>query len=490
MLAQFGFVISALAAAQSDEPQASAQPVPVVTTAESFEGAPRQTQKRQKKRQDLTVEEQIDKHIQFARTGSARIRPQAANKLVRLGEPAAQRLLQVTGKNTEQLALLGTSLIEVLGMFENQELRAKLWPAIDDSEFPWRPASARSLAYAPQPAERARFISYLNDPIAPVRVACLDALFRLTVAPDPTVKRTDEEKAVHETDKLQFLRLAADQLDDENDVVRRRAAILLDARGHRRALLWLVEDMKRDDAFFDRPSGLMARYESSRLLRERGINVDAYVPELPTKAVAGSTTGDNSVALAAITKAITGDADKRARTFTETEQAIVPREVPPIAQAVASTPEALLGLELKSCRRGDFFLRWTADDLLLIGDGNPAVLQLPEGTTAKLIAASRDTQLETGDSVFWGQPGCDSEQYRMPRIGDAPQGLQHLTIAKGEEKVVDLRPGAVRQLGAAMLASLPKAAEGAQDPRIQDLRLRVEAAFASIGGSVVPKAKD
>ncbi|MFT6110083.1 MAG: HEAT repeat protein, partial [Planctomycetota bacterium] len=214
----------------------------------------------------------IDTYLGHARGGSAVIRPQAANRLVRIGEPAAKRILEVAGKTNEQLALLGTSLIEIFGAFENSpsgdKLRQRLWPVIEDSEFPWRPAAARGLAVLPQASEMERFVRYLDDPIAPVRLSALDALFKLTEGAEG-----DARKA--------YLQHATARLSDESDFVRREAALQLHARGHGHALLWLLEDMKRSDMFFGAPFGKMARYEAMRGLMSRKIELGDYNPELP-----------------------------------------------------------------------------------------------------------------------------------------------------------------------------------------------------------------
>ena len=432
-----------------------------------------------------TEAERIDQYLRHARTGSARIRPQAAQRLLRIGAPAAERLLEVSGTKPAELAVLGTALIEIMGRFDNPELRGRLWPAIDDSDFPWRPAAARSVASSPLPAERARFIELLDDPIAPVRLAALDALFRMTVAPDPAKPRDENKIAEDEAHRRAFLGFAAKQLRDENDVVRRNAAVLLDARGHGRALLWLVEDLARTDMFFDKPTGLMARYESSRMLRERGIDLGDYVTELPPAQVAGGPKENNAAALAALRKQIEKRAAAMLNKVAEADRGIVPSTIPEVARAVPAVEGAVLGLELKSCRRGDFFLRWTEDDVLLVGDGNPTRIQLPKGTTAGIVKVSLDAQLETEGNVFWGQPGCDVESYRMPRASGPADVPQQLIVSKGEERVVDLRPGALRRLGEAMAASVPAgdSLEG-DDPRTRDLAARVHAAFASIGGPV------
>ena len=429
-----------------------------------------------------TEAEMVDRHIRFARTGSARVRPQAAMRLVTSHKDTApERLLEVVGDTPDQLALLGTALIEVLGMFENDELRSKLWPAIEDADFPWRPAAARSLAFDPKDSEWERLKLYVDDPIAPVRVAALDGLFRLTVAQDPTEKLSAAERATVDERALEFLRIAADRLDDANDIVRRRAAVLLDARGHGRALLWLVEDLARVDQFFDRPSGTMARISAAQDLRDRGVDLGAYVAMYPPS----GGEENNSEALAVIESAVR----ERARTMTaklpKIQRGIVPKELPEVARAAPPVENAVIGLELKSCRRGEFFLRWTDDDELIVGDGNPARIELPEGTTERLLDAARAAQRET-EGIMFGQPGCDIETYRVPRLaGDEGRGPQQYIISKGAERVEDLRPRSLTKFARALAESLPSS-DGirSSDPRTRMLAERVRGAFESIGGPI------
>ncbi|MEC8494011.1 MAG: HEAT repeat domain-containing protein, partial [Planctomycetota bacterium] len=159
--------------------------------------------------------EKIDTFIRHARTGSAVIRPQAAERLVRIGAPAAARLYELSGDSTEELALMGTALVEVLGQFDHPELRAKLWPALEDADFPWRPAAARSLAWAPTVDEWERLEGYLDDPIAPVRLAVLDGLFRISQFEG----EEPEAKALQARRKRVFLDHAVSALHDENDMV-------------------------------------------------------------------------------------------------------------------------------------------------------------------------------------------------------------------------------------------------------------------------------
>jgi hypothetical protein len=415
------------------------------------------------------TDEQVDKLIRSARTGSAIIRPQAAERLVQVGKRAADKLDAVAGDSNRELAALGTALVEVLGKFGDDRLRGRLWPAIEDSEFPWRPAASRSLAHAATADEWERFEGFVDDPIAPVRLACLDALARIS-ADGP-----DERKAA-------FLRHAAAQLSDENDVVRRNAALHLDRRGHGRALLWLFEDLKRTDTFCGSPTGEAARYASLYAFEDRGIALGDYDPDDPS-------TKKSVAALESLRARLVQRAAGMEKALPAAERTLVPREIPAIARASGPLAGIRLALQLRSCRRGDFYLRWTEDDHLVVGTGNAARVPLKEGATKALIEAAARTTEATGKDVYWGRPGCDMEFFTVPRPGGAKDDPLQLILSKDEQPMDNLRPRALTTLGAAMAASIPSDDELDQDdPRTRELAARVRAAFASIGGAVPPTA--
>ena len=120
-----------------------------------------------------------------------------------------------------------------------------------------------------------------------------------------------------------------------------------------------------------------------------------------------------------------------------------------------------------------------------MGYGNPARIPLPEGTAARLVAHSKETQTEVGAKVYWGLPGCDVESYRMPRATGPADLPQQLIVSKDERPAPDLRPAALSALGAALAASIPNdTALTATDVRTRELARRVRECFASIGGSI------
>lgn len=394
---------------------------------------------------------ELDRLLEAAREGRAVVRPQAARRLVRYFEglegadqraAVLERLREECGDTIGELAAQGPALIEVLGELGDEDLRARLWAALDDPEFPWRPYAMRSLAESARPGETERFLAYCADDVAPVRAAALGAF----------------EDAAQEP----IAAAATARLADEDDRVRRAAADLLARSGEERALYHLVEELRRTDTFLDRPTGEQAAYEARRLLGEHLEAALAYDPAKPPD-----------------------DAANRA-VLRELEQAIEQRsgapapELPSAAQAGGPIEGVVLGLELRSCRRGEFFLRWTRSDELLVGLGNPARVPLPAGTAERLLATAAERLAELGDRRFHGEPGCDVEHFHWR---PDPAGSSAVwVVSKGPETVEGLRPEALGRLYARLLETLP--AGSATDPRLDHLRSRAEAAARSIGGAL------
>ena len=378
----------------------------------------------------LASADELERLLRDAREGAPVVRPQAAQRLVALGQPAAERLLAECGEGPRDLALLGADLVGVLGRFENAELRDRLWAAVADVDFPWRPAAVKGLAETARDEEAARYGELLADPLAAVRVAALGAFEALELR---------GRKAAVEA-----------RLTDGDDRVRRAAAALLDDWGEPWALAWLVEELKREDRYFESPTGRTARYEAIRLIAARLGERFGYRPGQPPSEEA------NRAALAEI------EARCRERAGGELP------ELPAVARAAPATEGDVIGLELRSCRRGEFYLRWNRDDTLLVGKGNAVRVSLPEGTVAGLLAAAREQLGELGDERSWGAGGCDAEVFRWVPEGESRARVYR--VSKGPQAVEGLRPAELGRLAEGLLATVP---EGVED----GLRERVGAAL-------------
>lgn len=373
------------------------------------------------------------------------IRGQAARRLMGLGEAADRALLEVVGETNEDLAALGRDLVEAIGASKNAELRGRLWTAAGDRDFPWRPAAVSGLSIGPLDGELERFRPLLADRLAAVRVVTIQAWSRL-----------DGDAEV-----LRGL------LTDADDRVRRQAAAALVDAGHPEGLWWLFEELRRSDNFFAQPTGQQARIAANRLLRKR---LDDMASFNPSRAPSYELNLSALVVLREKIEALAGEAP----------------ELPLVASAGGTIPGERIGLEVRSCREGELFLRWTADDVLLVGQGNPARVQLEEGTVAHLAGIAGGTWEATGDVRFWGEAGCDLEQLHAALEGwPTPQTL---ILAKGPEPVPDLRPEVLDPLTVQLVRTLPDAPS--DDPRLDRLRSRVEAALLAVGGSYEPETTD
>jgi len=403
----------------------------------------------------------LELYLDKAQHGSAVIRPQAAARLVPMGGPAAERLFELCGADPAAMAEMGASLVEVLGAFDDPRLRERLWQGIADPDFPWRPAAARSLAQnllqraptsdagsdqlaAAQADEARRFRALLEDPIAPVRVAAVQALEKRFPEPDMGLRAA-----------------ARARLADTSDFVRRAAAVALVGWGEPEALLWLVEDLRRSDTFFERWSGKNAAYESRRALQALLGDTFGYDPEVPPS------DATNVAALAQLDAAVRARIGERA----------VP-VLPNVARASGPEPDAVLGLELISCRRGEHYIAWTSDDQLLVGIGNPARVELPEGTTARLLGFAKE-QVAQLDRPYFGLPGCDVEMLRI--VSEPGARAQSWVVSKNQARIEGLRPEALGAVLRELIASLPEGL-GASDPRLANLRDAAREAMIAIGG--------
>lgn len=385
--------------------------------------------------QQTEIAADIERYLKAAQEGSAVVRPQAAKRLVRIGQPALPRLLEVSEGGPEVLGRLGASLVAVLPDFGDATLRARVWEAFDDSDFPWRPAAALALARTADAAETERLAAFVTDRIALVRTSGLEALDVLTLeAHEPLVRGA---------------------LADPDDRVRRRAAQLLDKWGHHEALWWLVEDMRRDDHFFDAPTGRMARYATKRVLDkcfEEKLGLDAKAK--PDDPLVAATLGRLEAMVSQLTKKS-------------------PPELPAVARAFDADLAEVLGLEVRSCRRGEYYLRFDATDSLWVGSGHPREVPLAKGTSAELLEAAGAAIAKQGEGKsFFGQAGCDAEMYYWRPDGSGKTRTLH--VSKGPDAVEGLRPAALGELAQIIVDAIP---EGA-------LREDVRAALLAVGGEL------
>ena len=389
----------------------------------------------------------VEKYLGLARTGRLPVRPQAARRLVGMGPVAVERLLAECGEDGADMEGLGQHLVEALADAGDDRLRRLLWSRVSDLEFAWRAPAARGLARAPQEGERARFVGFTRDRLSEVRRAGAEALGALD---------HDEEQLASVRRRLQDLTV------DPRGRVRRAAAAALVDLGSPVNLFNLTLELAREDDYFGVRFGEAARFEALRLLEAR------LEGELDFAAEDSPSSEANAAALD----------DLRARIL-ELSGGLMPM-VAATAMPGGPTDGDVLGLELRSCRAGELFLRWNDRDQLLVGTGRPAVVELEPGTVARLRTELAGLLEEVGEQRFWGEPGCDLEQLRV--VGADGELLTYL-ISKGQAQVPDLRPAPLERAEALLLATLPDTWPGpGVDPRVETLRRRAAATLAAVGG--------
>lgn len=396
------------------------------------------------------VRARIERLIGLATEGRAVVRPQAAQRLLEYGPDAVELLRERVGVDGEGLAGLGPDLVQVIAEFGDPELRKRLWWELAEPNFPWRPQAARSLAATAQLEERERFQRLADDRLGQVRAAAIEALGKL--GPESTAA---DQVAL----TVQLLR---GKLVDTDELARRAAAAALSSWGDTSAPFWLLEELRRDDLFFDLRTGERARFAAATLLREKLGDLEGF------DAAHDPGQLDNRLAWR-----------KLEDRLTKSNHGVRP-ELPEIARAASSRIEAVFGLELRSCRQGDMFLRFTANDELFVGTGRAARVQLPQGTTNKLLVGIRDRLRQLDEERFWGTPGCDTEQLFLHPPG-APRTTGYL-VSKSADSIENLRPAPLTDIARAILAVLPDGADA--DDRLDHLRTQTRATFDAIGGGL------
>jgi len=380
---------------------------------------------------------EAERLLDVATSGSPRIRFQAALRLAALGETGSSLVRAQIERDRGYLGL-GPALYEALVEFDDLRLRAAVWESLEDTGNPWRPAGARALAKHPRSEETARFERLLKDHISAVRAEAIAG-----------VAAGDEGHAIHALMPL---------LEDENGRVRRRSAAALAGLGEHHALAWLVEDLRRDDSWFDMRLGRIARAEAAQALRQL----------LGREALSGYSTRNapDTPENAATIQAI----EARCRDLAGEDWP----ELPDIARAPGTIADEVIGVELRSCRYGELLLRWTADDRLVVGEGDMHILELPEGATARLLTRAESALGALGDERSFGDPGCDLERYHIK----LPESLRSTTIqlTKGPAAVPNLRPAALHPVAEAMIKSAGRVGIGNRWDR------RVEVTFEALGG--------
>ncbi|MDF1839008.1 MAG: HEAT repeat domain-containing protein, partial [Planctomycetota bacterium] len=398
----------------------------------------------QGKRQREITPERLGRLIRAASQGSPIVRPQAAQRLEKMG-PVAHKAVLDHVRSHGDLFGVGPELLEVAaglatpGEDTHRDLRARFWGHVGERDFPWRAALVAGLGRHAQPDERERFVELLEDRLLAVRLAAL--------------------KSFASEGSETLLPLVQSRLEKETeDVALRALARRAYELGHAPSLWLLHAERGRSDYFFDQPVGLVARLEAAKFLK-------ALIPDGPE--------------FDAQAKVQTPGAVKQRKAWRDRIEGIAGPKMESAVDGIAPAGTPVLGLELRSCRRGEFFLRWTDQDQLWVGRGQPRCFDLAKGTHESLIVAARGAAAAMGDRHLTGQPGCDQESFHM-RLPDSERSSGYL-ITKGPAPVPNLRPIALHPLLREMMGSL----EGPRLPKglAEDLR----EALIDLGGDYRPE---
>lgn len=407
--------------------------------------------------------ERIQKLIEVSIEGSQVVRPQAAERLLKMGDKARPLVLahleQALSKDEavpfEGWFDLGADFLLMAarmtydpaqgeGAPAVEDLRARLWAAVEQPYFPWRPQILEGLGTPPRTAEIERFGAYLDAPLASVRIASLAGLRQ----GDPA---------------LWLPKVRARMQRETDDRVLRALADTAIELGDTSAAWVLLDQLAADESFFDQPMGHVARLDATRLLRLRFPAAPIFNPNLDPNSDEARAARAEQIQFY---QALLG----------ERPQGKTTRK-----PAHGRSGEVLFGVELRSCRAGEHFLRWTDQDQLWIGRLDPAVVRLPEGTVARLLAAASTAGEAMGKQYLTGQVGCDLETYYLPVEGkDKPQ---RFLVTKGPKPVEGLRPEALNRWIEAWLPSLPAPSGEASDERLVAPLQDAGRALFHIGGA-------
>jgi HEAT repeat protein len=302
---------------------------------------------------------------------------------------------------------LSAPVVTWLGALDDPRARALLLRVALDRDFPWRPYAVRALAVRPLPQDRAAFLQLLSDRLAPVREA---AALGLGAAGTPA----EASDALLERRSLQVA------LADPSFDVRAGAAEALRARGDASGTGRMVKDLALTRRFFDLDFGEIARRRAwAFVVAAAGDKILAtgYDPGAPAIA--------RDAALPAVHDALGIRADD------------------PASRQAADAEDVIFGLEVRSCRRGDAFIRLTAGGEIVAGQYDLR--------RAKVAAATWEEMRKALEAVrtvpplpLYGRPGCDFERYYLLD----EEGLRKITV--GPEG----RPPAARRLSALILEAL------------------------------------
>ena len=228
-----------------------------------------------------------------------------------------------------------------------------------DRDFYWRGQALAALANRRLPAYRKLFRASITDAAFLTRIHAGRGLCLLG----------------REEDWPEVLAL----LGDGDPRVRQRIALTLVEEGDLRGLPELIEALNKNDKFLGDPWGLRGARLALRALKKVAGKDFGY--DLST------TPAQNAAAIDAFRSFAKGKLGDRWQ---------------PAKPAVVDNTKYIGGVEVRSCRNGDLFLRWTENGTLVLGLEPEQRIKLPDTPWTTLKAA-----LPNGGDAIHGKVVCD-----------------------------------------------------------------------------------
>jgi hypothetical protein len=285
----------------------------------------------------------------------------------------ADEVLHFTGKNGHNS--LASGFTQWLGSLKDDRIAKLLSELVADRNFYWRPQAMRALAQHGDKRYLEDFRAGLSDPQWGCRAATILAL-----------------QGIEDRESIPKIRSL---LGDEVYDVRAQAAKTLHAFGDTSGLPVLVEALRDETTWFEIDYGQIAREDAWNFLKTLSKDDFGYKPWETTQQRAGGMAKWD----AWIARSIP---DWRER-------------VPGKARARTEAEEFVFGYELRSCQRGDFFLRIDTKGNLVLGCFNleRAALSAEE---MKAFTSAVEKVASVDRRTLYGRPGCDFELFHL-KIG-------------------------------------------------------------------------
>jgi len=288
--------------------------------------------------------------------------------------PVAEEVLRFVATNGHNA--LAAGFTQWLGSLKDERISKLLSQLIADRNFFWRPQAMRALAQHGDKRYLEDFRAGLSDSQWGCRAATLVAL-----------------QAIEDRESIPRIRpLLGDEVYD----VRAQAAKTLQAFGDPSGLPVLVEALRDETTWFEIDYGQIAREDAWNYLKTLSKDDFGFKPWEPTQ--------QRAPGLAKWEAWL-------ARSMPDWKS-----RVPARARARTEAEEFRFGYELRSCQRGDFFLRIDMKGNLVLGCFNleraPLTAEEEKALTSdleKVAAVDRRT--------LYGRPGCDFELFHL-RSGD------------------------------------------------------------------------